>query len=210
MYGIIRIVVGSVFLICLILFIRKSKLINKRKLYTMFSLLTIVFMVVSYFLPLENLFITFDSPEKAYKYISFEKCDIEHILTGNNCDFIIARKGNVKEYSAVPKTSEGWKIGLGIDNKRIYNEFYDGILVTVFHYKNTDDYFITVRDQKGDESTISDDYNTEFCAVKETNEYTGKTAVTYYGHITDFPPVYTVTVRGNKIVLSEDKQIKLF
>ena len=212
MYGFIRVIIGSAFLVCSILLLRRSRLINKRKLYITLVLLSVVLTTILSFLPFENLFITFESPKAAYEYYSFSNCNIEVLVEGDNCDFIVNRKGGKEGVSnlILPKTSDGWKIGLGTDNKRIYSEFYDGILVTVFRYKNTDDYFIAVRDQKGDESTISDDYNTEFCSVKETSEYTGQTVVTYYGHITDLAPEYSVTVRGNRIVLSEDKQIKLF
>ena len=201
MYNIIRLVIGCIFLVSSIIAIRKSKLMHKYILYSVFTGLSVMLIVVLSFLPFENLFVTFDSPKAAYEYFNLGKSNIELIVEGDNCDFIIDRKNNSDTYLIVPKTADGWKIGIGLNTKRIIQKLSDGIVLYVYQYKNTSDYFITILDTNGGESVVSDEYNTEFFPLKRNNDSIGKTFVTYYAHITKFNPQYSITVNGNKILM---------
>ncbi|MBQ4569991.1 MAG: hypothetical protein IJA62_08085 [Ruminococcus sp.] len=153
------------------------------------------------FLPFENLFITFDSPKSVYEYYNLGKSNIELIVEGDDCDFIIDRKNDSDTYMIIPKTAGGWKIGVGSNTKRIVQKLFDGIVLYVYQYKDTSDYFITVLDTNGGESTVSDEYNTKFFSLERYNDSLGKFFVTYYAHITNLNPQYSVIVNDNKIVL---------
>ena len=50
----------------------------------------------------------------------------------------------------------------------------------------------------GGESTVSDEYNTKFFSLKRYDDSLGETFVTYYAHITNFDPQYSVIVKGDK------------
>ena len=202
MFSIIRLIIGCVFLGCSISVIKKSKVVCKRLLYVVFTSISVALIAVLAFLPFENLFITFNSPKAAYEYYNFGKSNIELVLEGNNCDFVIDRKNDSDTYLIIPKTTDGWKIGIGSNTKRIVQKLTNGITVYVYQYKNTSDYFITILDTNGGESTVLDDYNTEFSSLKRNNDFLGKTFVTYYAHISNFNPQYSVTVNGDKIVLA--------
>lgn len=201
MYNIIRLIIGCIFLVCSITTIKKSKLIRKHILYIVFTSLSVLLIVVLTFLPFENLFVTFDSPKAACEYFNLGKSNIELIVEGGDCDFIIDRNNDSDTYLIIPKTAYGWKIGVASNTKRIVQKFSNGIVVYVYQYKNTSDYFITILDTNGGESTVSDEYNTKFFSLERYNDSLGKVFVTYYAHITTLNQQYSVIVNDNKIVL---------
>lgn len=203
MYNAIRLIIGCIFLVCSITAIKKSKVIRKHILNIVFAGLSVLLIVVLEFLPFENLFVTFDSPKAAYEYFNLGKSNIELIVKGDDCDFIIDRKNDSDTYLIIPKTADGWKIGIGSNTKRIVQKLSNGIVLYVYQYKNTSEYFITILDTNGGESTISDEYNTKFFSLERNNDSLGKTFVTYYAHITNFNPQYSVIVNDNKIVLGD-------
>lgn len=203
MYNAIRLIIGCIFLVCSITAIKKSKVIRKHILNIVFASLSVLLIVVLEFLPFENLFVTFDSPKAAYEYFNLGKSNIELIVKGDDCDFIIDRKNDSDTYLIIPKTADGWKIGIGSNTKRIVQKLSSGIVLYVYQYKNTSEYFITILDTNGGESTISDEYNTKFFSLERNNDSLGKTFVTYYAHITNFNPQYSVIVNDNKIVLGD-------
>lgn len=201
MYNVIRLIIGCIFFVCSITVIKKSQVIRKHILYILFTSLSVILIVVLAFLPFENLFVTFDSPKAAYEYFNLGKSNIELIVEGDDCDFIIDRKNDSYAYLIIPKTVDGWKIGGGSNTKRIVQKLSNGIVLYVYQYKNTSDYFITILDTNGGESNISDEYNTKFLSLERNNDSLGKTFVTYYAHITNLNPQYSVIVNDNKIVL---------
>lgn len=203
MYIIIRLIIGCIFLLCSIIAIKKSKVIRKQILYIAFTSLSVLLFVVLTFLPFENYFITFDSPETAYEYYNSGKSNVELIVEGKECDFIIDRRSDSDQYLIIPKTADGWEIGLGSNTKMIVQKLSDGVVLYVYQYKNTSDYFITILDTNGGEATVSDEYNTKFYSMERYNDSLGKVFVTYYAHITDLEPKYSVTVNDKEIALNQ-------
>ncbi len=201
MYSIIRLIIGCIFLVCSITAIKNSKVIRKHILYIVFTSFSMILIVVLAFLPFENLFVTFDSPKEAYEYFNLGKSNIALIVEGDDSDFIIEHKNDSDTYLIIPKTADGWKIGIGSNTKRIVQKLSNGIVLYVYQYKNTSDYFITILDTNGGESTISDEYNTKFFSLERRNNSLGKTFVTYYAHVTNLNPQYSVIVNDNKLVL---------
>lgn len=194
-------IIWGVFLGFSFIAIYKSKAIHKRLLYIVFICISAVLFTASTFLPLENFFITFNSPEEVYKYYNFGKTDIELVIEGNNCDFVVDRKNDADNYLIVPKTADGWKIGVGSNAKIIAQNITDGIVIYVYQYKDTNDYFITVLDTKGGESKISDGYETNFYSLDNYDDVLNKTFVSYYAHIANFDPQYNIVINGEKINL---------
>ncbi|MBE6728395.1 MAG: hypothetical protein E7562_07095 [Ruminococcaceae bacterium] len=201
MYNIIRLIISCIFLVCSIIAIKNSKVIRKHILYIVFTSLSGILFVVLAFLPFENLFVTFDSPKAAYEYFNLGKSNIELIVEGNDSDLIINRKNGSDTYLIIPKTADGWKIGIGSNTKRVVQKVSNGIVLYVYQYKDTSDYFITILDTNGGESTVSDEYNTKFFSLERYNDSLEKNFVTYYAHITNLNPQYSVIVNDNKIVL---------
>lgn len=203
MFGIIRLIIGCIFFVCSITAIKKSNVNHKRILHIVFTSLSLILIIVLAFLPLENLFVTFSSPKAAYEYSNLGKSHIELIVEGDACDFIVDRKNDSYAYFIIPKTVDGWKIGIGSDTKRIIQKLSNGIVLYVYQYKNTSDYFITILDTSGGKSTVSDEYNTEFLSLEKHNNSLGETFFIYFAHITDLNPQYSVMVNDNKIVVNQ-------
>lgn len=200
MFGLIRLLIGCVFFYCTILVIKRFKIV-KRKHYIACIVISIALITTLAFLPFENLFITFKSPESVYKYVNYGKSNVKLIVEGNNSDFVIGEKNNSDTYLIVPKTIDGWKIGVGTDAKMFFRTNSNGIIVYVYQYKNTEDYFVTVFDANGGYSEIRDSRNSNFFHLEKIDESLKKTFVTYYAHISNLDTSYWVCVNGVKIMI---------
>ena len=131
MYMIIRLIIGFIFLVSSIAVIKTYKTARKHILYAVFAGISVILVTALSFLPIENSFVTFDSPKEAYEYFNSGKSNIELMVEGDNCDFIIDRKKDSDTYLIVPKTANGWKIGIGSETKRIVQKFSDGVVAYV-------------------------------------------------------------------------------
>ena len=157
---------------------------------------------VLWFLPFENGFITFDSPEAAYEYCHLGSSDIALVIEGNGCDFIVDCRGDAKEYAMIPKTSVGWKIGVGTDAQIIAQDIFDDVVVYVYRYKESADFFVTVQGINGDDMNVTDVYGSQFHSL-ETNGVSSERTVICYAHLSDFGADYRMTVNGTEIKLGE-------
>ncbi len=203
MFIFVRFAICCVFLLCSIIAIMKHKRINKRKFYAIFTTIAIALYVLLSLIPFENLFLTFDSLESAYEYFVFGKSDIELVVEGNNCDFIVDRNKDTDTFLIIPKTENGWKIGTGSNMVRVAQKLSNGISVNVYQYKASNDHFITVLNVNGRELKISDDYSTVFYSTVKSNSYLEKSFVTYYAHLFDFNENYCLEVNGELITFNQ-------
>lgn len=202
MFGILRILVGVALGIVAFLFVFKFAKTHLRRWLAIIIILSVILLTtILGFVPFENWVYSFKSAEEVYEYYYFSEEKAKLVVEGGQSDFVVGTKNNVSTFLIVPKTADGWKIGIGSNTKRIVQKLSNGIVVYVYQYKNTSDYFITILDTNGGESTISDEYNTKFLSLERNNDSLGKTFVTYYAHITNLDPQYSVTVNDNKIVL---------
>lgn len=202
MYSLIRLLIGCIVFCCVILVLKKSKIGHKHKPYIFSVIITVVFIIILAFIPFENLFITFLSPEKAFNYYNGGKSGIKLVVNGKDSDLVIGDNNNTDVYLIVPKTASGWKIGIGMNTKRILQKIHNGITIYVYQYKNTGDYFVTILDTNGGESQITDSCNSEFSSLEKTNTSLGKTFVTYYANIRDFTQQYWISINGEEITLN--------
>lgn len=144
--------------------------------------------------PIENAFIEFSSPDAAYHYN--HSGEVRLIVAGEKNDFIVGDKGDVYAYAIVPKSNGHWKIGMGFDTKRIFQATSDGIVIYVYQYKNSSDYFVTVLDTKGGKLDIIDSHNSDFKCLEDSNSTLGKEFYTYYAYVGGFDADYCITIDG--------------
>ena len=201
MFGIIRQIIGCIIFICSIVIIKKSKITHKWAFYAVSAMISMVLAAVLSFIPFENAFVTFDSPKASYEYV-FGKSNIKLIVEGGNSDLVIDRNNDTDVYMILPKSANGWKIGIGINTKKVVQKISDGIIIYVYQYKNTSDSFITIFDSNGGEAQISDDFDTAFYALENEVHVSGEKYITYYAYLPDFQSQYSVVVNGKKIILS--------
>jgi len=201
MYMLVRLIVASFVGVGLIFSIKRSGVIRKKLWYIVSACGLVVLVVGMAFFPFENHLFTFKSPEAAYAYYSNPRSEVDLVVKGDFCDFVVDRNGTVDTYLIVPKTIDGWKIGIGSDMRERAQAFDKGVSVQLFQYKNTDDYFITVLDASGGESEISMNDDVTFYSLTSQDSYTKKTYVTYFAHISDFTSPCEVIVNGRQVLL---------
>lgn len=207
MFGLIRFVIGLLIFGILVIVIKKNNKTVKRALYVGLSCVSILIVILLSFVPFENLFISFKTPKAAYDYYTFGNADIELLLEGKNCDFIIVRKRETDVYSMIPKTENGWKIGIGSNLKRVLNYTDNEIDISVFRYKKTSDYFITVLDLNGGEASVSDAYGNVFYSLKTENRYLDKPLFTYFAYVPEFSSDYSLKVDGKTVKTGDGSNV---
>ncbi len=197
MFSIIRLLISGI-LFCVSRFlINKSKYKSSKKLHVFVFILSVLFYGVLSNIPIENTFLTFDSPKAAIAYYNPRNTNIELIVNGDGCDFVIIKGENItKIYSIIPKTSDGWKIGTGKDVKIVSQRFIEGFSIHVYQYKKSNNYFVTILNSAGGELTLNDTHNSEFKVTEQYNEQLGKSFFTYYTHVTDFDQGYYVEIEA--------------
>ena len=197
MFGIIRMLFWIVIFGISIVILSKQGVLNKKRNKVLLFVIITILWTGSMLLPIENLFISFSTPEKSYSYVNSE--DVKLVVYGQNSALVI---GEDKEYVylVIPKGEKGWKIGRGIDLKFISNQYFDGLVVSIYQYKNTKEFYIEVADIAGTECIVSDNQKSYF-EILETSVNTEK-KYRYYAYIHDFNNNYILEVNNEEIVLS--------
>ena len=180
--------------------IKKSSALRKKLWYGLSAgVLALAFLVMA-FIPFENYFFSFDSPEAAFAYYT-KSSGVDLVVKGDFCDFVVSRNGTTDTYLIVPKTIDGWKVGIGSDLKERASLWKNGVMVSLFQYKNTDDDFLVISSTNGGEMEISASTPLTFDTLVNKNSYTQKNYVTYFAHIDSFSSPYEVIVDGDRILL---------
>ncbi len=194
MFGLIRVLIGVIFFIIYLLIAKITKLNLKKRHYILSVFASIVLITVLAFVPFENLFVTFSSPKAVFNYMNFGKSEIKLIVTGNKTAFVIGGE-NTNKLLIVPKTENGWKIGTGYKTQKAYSKITDDLIIDVYQYQNTDDYYIAVYKINGGQFDITDSNDSVFYPLGNTSFYT------YYAYIPKYNSHYWILVNGEKIVL---------
>ena len=141
MYGLVRLILSAAILLLLLIAIKKIKP-EKDSIFKVgaITLSAVMFIVLSAF-PVENAFITFKSPESAYRYMYLKDTDI--VISGKTTDFV-AGKRNGTSTDIFQKTKTGWKLGRKSNIIPISSEIKNNIAVCIWRYRTADDYFISV------------------------------------------------------------------
>lgn len=190
-----------IFIVCFVL-IRKSNIAHKRSWYFLSFALSIAVVTLSTLFPIENAFVRFPSVESAYGYLNTEEAQL--VVEGKDTAFVVWQNDINYDYLIIPKAEDGWKIGSGSDTKQISQTIVDGIVIYVYRYRDSEDYYITVLDTKGGTSVVKDNQNSEFFCLKKANTALNEIYCTYYAYVADLSDSYSVTVNGETIVLNEE------
>ena len=199
MFMAIRTIIGIATFGVIVRGTRKSK-ISQQLRYTISALGSILLVVALSFVMVENAFITFDSPQKAYSYVNFGKHDVKLVISGEQSDFVIGDKNDTHVYLIIPKVENGWKIATGASSKLIAQKTFDGISVNIYQYKNTDDCYVTVNRFDGERCQVADSYNSHFQFLEQKVAMSDKSSFTYYTHISGTNAQYWISINGIQIM----------
>ena len=195
MFGVVRITLGGIFFALLSVLIIKIKLPHKKQLIIASLVIAFVMIITLSFVPFENAFITFNSPEASYKYTKLGKSNIELVLSGDHSDFIVDSEGEYERtYLIVPKNSDGWKIGLAINTKKIDQLFIEDITVNLYQYKDTNDYFITIIGFTNKVQKISDSCASVFYPLEKESASSEMVSKCYFAYVREYNSDYSITI----------------
>lgn len=188
MYNIIRYSLSVLIGIFACILIVKFTSANKRRWCILAMMVALILGELSCLLPVENAFISFPTPGKAFNYYQNKKADI--VVEGKNSAFV--QSSSDGEIGIMPRSSDGWKIGTFCDIKDFPVKVDDKVIVELFRYKNTDDYYIFVSNHMNKNYKIADNRNTQFkCFDKSPNEY--------FAYINKIDNQYRLIVDGEEI-----------
>ena len=149
--------------------------------------------------PLENLFLSFDTPQSLFKYAG--QGEIVEIAEGRESTALITKK-NDNNYSTffINKKDNKYKIATFNASKIVSSKQHEAINITIYKVRNTDDYFIRIWGISDDEIELSDTLNTEFIIHYENTANNKKTINALFS-IPYFDD-YSCFIDGEKITFS--------
>lgn len=199
-YVMFRFLFWILLLVIFLLLIKKLHINHKFRWTAITFMITLVLTTIVYLFPIENAFMTFSSPQSAYRYNHFGYVNL--VINGKQTDFVVASNGDTDLYTIVPKTKEGWKIGMGSDTRIISQIITDGIVVYVYQYKNSDDYYIIISNTNEGPIKISDSRGSKFISSNKTSSAVNKDYYTYYAYINNFNDMYEVIIDDKVVEIS--------
>ena len=141
--------------------------------------------------------------ESAYSYYNTEP--LSYVVERQCSDRVITQKDATSTLNIVKKESTGWKIGNNLDLRTVKLITFDGGMIRLRQYKNTDDFYIsidvTVTDNNGAPS-ITDNNSTEFLELTHIPNDTNTQFYGYYGYIHNYGEWYEISVNGLAIELN--------
>lgn len=187
-YSILFMLILSIFLV-----IRKLKSTHKVTLPTFICSLFLLICAVLLLFPIENLFITFTSPEQAYEFTYPQNTKVTVVEGAKSTLVMGVNKENEIEYQVFPKTKNGWK-RLGLLQIQFY-QFYPaaGISTTLVRYKPSGDCYAWVHSLRNQDCEITDELGSQF---RSDEELTGDILHEYYAYVGQPSGTYTLTIDG--------------
>ena len=200
MYQFVRIVLFMVLSLCPLIFIlrhyphnRKAKTLG---IAVVFAAAVITLISAAY--PIENLFVSFQTPEDAFEYRTH--LTAEHVIYGQDSSMVFGRKANepLAEF-VIPRSESGWKLGSDNDLSICYGmRPFDGFYITVERFRDTDDYYISILDSTQTDKNITDKNGTSFF-----KGYQDKDSCSYYAYVNRFDMDYYIIVNGVQIKMNK-------
>ena len=181
---------------------RKNKLSKWYKLFNIAAIIIVSFgfsAAISW--PIENLFVSFDSPEAAYRYLKDDA--IIQVVDGKDTTFVAAQNSQI-----IPKVNEtknnvkSWKLPLP-NATSLKDKYEHGISVLLYHYKGTSEYYLGIHTWSEESVQVSDSLASEFAFSKKTYPQPYLTSVWYFAYIPNPPKDYWVKVNDQTIDLSD-------
>lgn len=197
LFSIVRLAFGGLAFLIIFGFIRKNKTRNSRRWIVIALISTIVLTTITAFIPIENLFVTFSSPESAYHYNHLG--EVKAMVAGQQTDLVVGNDGESDIYVIVPKKSDRWQLGMGTDLSCTVQTTSAGINICVYQYKKSDEYYIVVFNADGGAADIMDNRDSEFQRSETAIEALDETFYTYYAYVRNFDDQYSITVNNRTI-----------
>ena len=141
----------------------------------------------------------YSSPEEAFRYKN--QGEILLVLEGKQSAYVVAKQtGNSYSYDFIARDDDVWHPVAGISTKPTVIT-QGSIVVRIYQYDETSDYYISITDGKGQDIEIADNRNSHFCKIGDSYEVSDRTfsMYTYYAYIDGLDAAYQLTVNGEAL-----------
>lgn len=199
--SIVSLIISTIVFIVLSIIFNKSDFFKiKNKSIQLSLVISIILTVILSFIPFENAFMSFSSPQKAFSY--YNDGEIKTILDGENSTMIIANDNNADQIDILPKTKEKdkWKIGNNFDINTSTKLISKNVIIYIYNYNKTNDYYVTISIMDKNIKEISDNCNSEFHIVDKN-----KSPIYYFyaAYIKDYNDDYSIFINSKEIKIHE-------
>lgn len=203
MFGLIRFAVAAVLYLIAAFLIKKFKPKYDKYLWAGTAIAAVALCLGLSFLPVENAFITFKSPESAYKYMYLKDTDL--VISGKTTDFVVGERSGTNS-TILQKTKTGWKLGRRTDITLVSNTVRNDIVVNVWRYETSYDYFISVTsmDTEHNKLTVKDTLNSEVQSITRDSVSAKDGITTYYLTVNKPDLKYRLTANGTDFFIYDE------
>ena len=197
MYNLIRWGIAFVIVLLVIILMKRKKIkLSPIKINLILLLILCGSSALLCLLPVENLFISFKTPERAYQYMhlkSIKKDDF--VLNGKDSSMVITSE----KTDYFPKDKNGWKLDPFINTKRVYHKVKDKYSINIVRYGNTKDYYVTVTSYNDKKFNLTDSKKSKFYS-RDTNVKTVDMKVySYVGYVHNIDENYYLLIDDEEI-----------
>lgn len=166
-------------------------------LYIVAAVLLILSDIALCELPVENAFVTFDSPESAAQYVGIDH--VSFIMDGADTGLLISGETGEYQERIFPKAQDGWK--LSGESATHIRGFYSGTdaAIQLLQYKDTAEYYLLVI-YMGTPPVLSDSNGSAFQLLQAGDGYT--TDSIFAAYVPQYGANYAVTINGETVYIS--------
>lgn len=195
LYQILRILVSIGIAGAFFLLFRKK--LRRKMLYIVAAALLILSDIALCELPVENAFVTFDSPESAAQYVGIDH--VSYIIDGADTGLLISGETGEYQERIFPKAQDGWK--LSGESATHIRGFYSGTgaAIQMLQYKDTAEHYLVVI-YMGTPPALSDSNESVFQLLQAGDGYT--TDSIFAAYVPQYGANYAVTINGETVYLS--------
>ena len=195
LYQILRILVSIGIAGAFFLLFRKK--LRRKMLYIVAAVLLILSDIALCELPVENAFVTFDSPESAAQYVGLDH--VSYIIDGADTGLLISGETGEYQERIFPKAQDGWK--LSGESATHIRGFYSGTgaAIQMLQYKDTAEHYLVVI-YMGTPPALSDSNGSAFQLLQAGDGYT--TDSIFAAYVPQYGANYAVTINGETVYLS--------
>ena len=201
MYGIIRIIVLIILLTILIRLIRKYT--NKRKKRIFFFIISYICIgFILFSMPVENLFVTFDSPEAVYTYDHLNtEGTVINVIEGKNIDLVLGNRRGVNGLSYARKVEGGWKLVPLFGFRIGFISPSTDYTIQKTTFSGVDDILVEIIDYHDNVESVTDSSGTPLKMVL-SNTSDNETIDTYYMFVDSLDDLELI-INGETVRLSD-------
>ena len=171
---------------------------GKKPLYIIVIFLSTVLHLLSMFVPVENYFATFVSPEDVFSYYTGND-NVKISIVGSNSNLVVGKNGNSDSMLIVPKKDKAeWSLDTGLHTQNISQVLSDDAFVELYQHKGTKDLYLVIVALNHHPLDVVDSHGNRFYQCID-NDGTAYAKYVYYAHIANADEDYWLSINGHKI-----------